>query len=391
MATSEIPGVYYDEDVIYALTGEGSKIPVIIGATGNTYDEEHNPNYKVDGTIIRKYYNWDEVNVPITASNPGIGVYSDNTTNQLSKFLKEFFEEARLQFNSDVGVPYIYVIDVGDGTVKQSWLNAIDLAKSKLDATIEAYVGADNITGYTLKDFLDGAHNLIKAESVELDLRTAFTTKGYLNPSAVTDAQLIALTNESTGNRYSRIGIMEPLLAGKTFARICCTPANTEPGFLEYRSVEPGTFKDRTKAEMKALQNAGIIFNRDEHINSDVHPKINLCVSTAYAASSVPADALFHARFNADDLLRDVFAACYTQVKANESATNIAYLQTRVNKIVNDRVSAEEMKKFDEKTGKGTKLVVQESTDEIYSLYLSGQIHPEKCTQAILVKAKVII
>ena len=140
---------------------------------------------------------------------------------------------------------------------------------------------------------------------------------------------------------------MEPLLAGKTFARICCTPANTEPGFLEYRSVEPETFKDRTKAEMKALQNAGIIFNRDEHINSDVHPKINLCVSTAYAANSVPADALFHARFNADDLLRDVFAACYTQVKANESATNIAYLQTRVNKIVNDRVSAEEMKKFD--------------------------------------------
>ena len=135
MATSEIPGVYYDEDVIYALTGEGSKIPVIIGATGNTYDEEHNPNYKVDGTVIRKYYNWDEVNVAITASNPGVGVYSENTTNQLSKFLKEFFEEARLQFNSDVGVPYIYVIDVGDGTVKQSWLNAIDLAKSKLDAS----------------------------------------------------------------------------------------------------------------------------------------------------------------------------------------------------------------------------------------------------------------
>ena len=174
-------------------------------------------------------------------------------------------------------------------------------------------------------------------------------------------------------------------------ARICCTPSNTEPGFHEYRSVEPGEFKDRTKAEMLKLQNAGIIFNRDEHINGNVYPKINLCVSTSFAATTRPADALFHARFNSDALLREVFEACYSQIKANESATNLAYLQTRINKIVNDKVSAEEMIKYDEKTENGTKLIVNQSDADPYSLIITGQMQPQKCTVAIEVEATVKI
>ena len=166
MPINKIPGVYYDEDVTYELTGEGSKIPVIIGATGNnptynfiSYNNENkdeelgqgeviltgvtsgnysevevltnstdptfvgkkyyvqkdaNPNadtvyplytdagststgmfvsieklYSVDGTQVKKYSNWDEVNLPITGTNPGIGVWAENTTNQLSNFLKK--------------------------------------------------------------------------------------------------------------------------------------------------------------------------------------------------------------------------------------------------------------------------------------------------------------
>lgn len=389
MPITKLPGVYYDENVTYELTGEGSKIPVIIGATGNTATDD----YTVDGTVIRKFTNWEDVNKATTAEIPGIGIYSENTTNQLSKFLYEFFEEARLQVNSDIGVPYIYIIDVGDGKAKQSWLNALELAKTKFDATVEIYVGADSITSYELKAFLDGAYAGIKEGTKDLDLRCAFTTKGYNNPNSVTDAQLKALTAETTGVQYSRIGICEPLLFGKTMARICCTPSNTEPGFYEYRSVEPGTFKDRTKAEMLSLQNAGIIFNRDEHINGNIYPKLNLCVATSFAApvGSRPADALFHARFNADALLREVFEACYHQIKANESASNLAYLQTRINKIVNDKVSAEEMIKYDEKTENGTKLVVNQSDADPYSLIITGQMQPQKCTVAIEVEATVKI
>ena len=384
MPINKLPGVYYDENVTYELTGDGSKIPVIIGATGNA--PENGSTYKIDGTVIRKYTSWEEVNKEITAENPGIGVWSEGTTNKLSQFLYEFFEEAKLKVNSDIGVPYIYVIDVGAGTTKQAWLNALDLAKTKLDAGIEVYVGADSISSYTLKDFIDGAYTAIHNGTKDLDLRCAFTTK-----YGATDDQLIALTNESTGNQYSRIGICEPHLFGKTIARICCTPANTEPGFYEYRSVNPGEFKERSKEKMLQLQNAGIIFNRDEHINSNIYPKMNLCVATSFAKTQRPADALFHARFNADSLLREVFEACYSQIKANESATNLAYLQTRINKIVNDKVSAEEMIKWDDKTEQGTKLIANESDADPYSIIITGQMQPVKCTVAIEVEATVKI
>ena len=386
MPITQLPGVYYDENVTYELTGEGSKIPVFIGVTNNTQAE--GSTYKVDGTQIRKYTSWEEVNTATTASDPGIGVYPTDgeTNNYLLQVLKDFFEEAKLQVNSDVGVPYIYVIDVGDGKTKQSWINALDLAKTKLDATIEVYAGADSITSYTLKAFLDGAYKQINDGTVDLDLRCAFTTK-----RDATDEELLALTNETTGVRYSRIGICEPLLFGKTIARICCTPANIEPGFYEYRSVEPEVFKDRTKAQMLRLQDNGIIFNRDEHINGEVYPKMNLCVATSFAKTTRPADSLFHARFNADSLLREVFEACYNQIKANESATNIAYLQTRINKIVNDKVSAEEMVKYDEKTEVGTKLIVNESDADPYSLIITGQMQPVKHTNAIQVQATVKI
>ena len=204
MPITKLPGVYYDENVTYELTGEGSKIPVIIGATGNA--PAQGSTYKVDGTQIRKYTSWEEVNKPITAENPGIGVWSENTSNKLSQFLYEFFKEARLLTNADSGVPFIYVIDVGAGTTKQAWLDALTLAKSKSDAQIEVYVGADNIDSYDLPAFLKGAYAAILEETHDLDLRCAFTTK-----YGATDEQLIALTNESSGSQKSRIGICEPL------------------------------------------------------------------------------------------------------------------------------------------------------------------------------------
>ena len=69
--------------------------------------------------------------------------------------------------------------------------------------------------------------------------------------------------------------------------------------------------------------------------------------------------------------------------------TNITYLQTKINKIINDRVNAEEMIKYTERTEEGTKLVVTESKEKPYNLIVSGQIQPVKCTIAIHVEATI--
>ena len=424
-----LPGVYYDEEVTYELTGEGSKIPVFIGKTGNTVAQNETSKYKLDGTEVLKFTNVTDVLKPVKKTGDDwkakTGIINGEITydasgkpqipavNELAQAIYDFYEESKLLQSGDVGVPYIYVIDIGTATDETAWVTALDNAKGLFDATVEVYVGGyiDETTSndatvrtpimfksgnktFSLVDFLSGASHSLRTEAKDLNLRYGFTTLKDATDEDLKDAVDLVLNavDESEDHYlkdYSRIGLVEPKKFGKIIARICCTPNNREPGYYKFRTISPETFDKRTKTDMLALQNKGIIFGRDEHINGQIYPKINLCTSIAFASDTRPADSMFHARFNADDLLREVFEACYPQVKANESATNIAYLQTRINKIVNDRVTAEEMVKYDERKEIGTKLTVSVSDDKPYSLIVSGQIHPVKCTIAIEVEATI--
>ena len=307
MVFNKIPGVYLNEDVDYELSGVGSKIPVFIGKTGNA----GSASYAVDGSVALKFTNYDELNKAITAG--GIGLDND-----LNKVLKNFFEEARLKQPDDIGVPYVYVIDVGAGTSRDAWLTAVETAFSKIDASIMAFVGTENIQ-YTPEGAEEPVSysvvDLAKAVKVAIDTRThtfelwnAFFTK-----KDATDAQLIALTDATNGVQKSRIGIIEwdNYRFGKTVARICLTPFNQETGFIKYRSVEAGEFPERNLTQKLALQNAGIIFNHDEMYSDEMNPRMNICLATSYAATNKPADAMFHARFIADALLKDIYEAIY--------------------------------------------------------------------------------
>ena len=300
MVFNKIPGVYLNEDVDYELSGVGSKIPVFIGKTGNTGSAD----YKVDGSVALKFTNYDDANKAITAG--GIGL-----SNDLNKILQNFFEEAKLKQPDDIGVPYVYVIDVGAGTDRDAWLTAVETAFTKIDASIMAFTGTENIqyipTGET-DPVTYSVVDLAKAVRVAIDTRThtfelwnAFFTK-----KDATDSQLIALTDATNGVQKSRIGIIEwdNYRFGKTIARICLTPFNQEAGFIKYRSVEAGEFPERNITQKLALQNAGIIFNHDEMYSDEMNPRMNICLATSYAATNKPADAMFHARFIADALLK---------------------------------------------------------------------------------------
>lgn len=376
--TIKRPGVYFDESVEYELEGVGGKIPVFIGKTGNT----GTATYNVDGTQIQKFTKWSEVNK--TIANGGIG--TDTTANPLLAVLKDFFEEAEPKSSDEIGVPYIYVIDVGAATSKNVWLTALTTAKTMKKAIIEFYVGAENISedGYTLTDFMKAAYASISTETANLNLRTAFTTK-----ADATDAQLIALNPAETGILKSRIGIIEPHKFGKHAAMLCCTQYYIEPGFLEYRTVKPGEFKARSEAEELALQSAGIIFGRDEVVDDLTLCRINLAVSTAYNQEQKPADALFHHRFNADNLLRNIFKAVYSQIKANEVRSYMVKAQTNVDVVIDEEVRAERMIAYNSSTGDGTKLTLMESDVSPYDMKLVGQIQGINASHAILVEVMI--
>lgn len=376
--TIKRPGVYFDESVEYELEGSGGKIPVFIGKTGNSGTS----TYKVDGTQIQKFSKWSEVNR--TIANGGIG--TDTATNPLLAVLKDFFEEAEPKSSDDIGVPYIYVIDLGAATTKNAWLTALTTAKTMKKAIIEFYVGAESISddGYTLTDFMKAAYASISTETANLNLRTAFTTK-----LGATDEEIIALNPAENGILKSRIGLIEPHKFGKHAAILCCTPYYIEPGFLQYRTVEPGEFKARTEAEELALQVAGVIFGRDEVVSDEVYCRINLAVSTAYRLEQKPADALFHHRFNADNLLRNVFKAVYSQIKANEVKSYMVKAQTKVDVVIDEEVRAERMIPYNSTTGDGTRLTLMESDVNPYDMKLVGQIQGINATHAILVEVTI--
>lgn len=378
MAITKRPGVYYNETTEYELQGNGGKIPVFIGKTGNSAAT----GYKVDGTQILKFKNYGEA--CRTIANGGIG--TDTTTNALLGVLKDFFEEAEPKSAEDIGIPYIYVIDVGAGTSKDIWLTALTTAKTVREAIVEVYYGAESITdsGYTISNFIAAAAASITTETGNLNLRTAFTTK-----IGASDSDLIALNPTSGGILKSRIGLVEPTKFGKHVAVLCCTPYYIEPGYMEYRTVKPGEFTARTDAQILALQNAGIIFGADEIVSDLTVCRINLGVSTAFASTPRPADALFHARFNADHLLREVFKAVFTQVKANETASYIVKAQTKVDAIVDAEVEAERMIPYNSETGDGTRLTLVESNSDPYDMELVGQIQGINCTIAINVRVTI--
>lgn len=385
MVFNKIPGVYLNEDVDYELSGVGSKIPVFIGKTGNTGSAD----YKVDGSVALKFSNYDDVNKAITAG--GIGLDND-----LNKVLKNFFEEAKLKQPDDIGVPHVYVIDVGAGTSRDAWLTAVETAFSKIDASIMAFVGTENIQ-YTPEGAEEPVSysvvDLAKAVKVAIDTRThtfelwnAFFTK-----KDATDAQLIALTDATNGVQKSRIGIIEwdNYRFGKTVARICLTPFNQEVGFVKYRSVEAGEFPERNLTQKLALQNAGIIFNHDEMYSDEMNPRMNICLATSYAATNKPADAMFHARFIADALLKDVYEAIYPLIKANDTASNLVKIQVKIDTVIDEYIRNGDCISFNKDNGLGTRLIAQPSDKDPYDVEIIGSIQPVNAILAIDVKEKL--
>lgn len=385
MVFNKIPGVYLNEDVDYELSGAGSKIPVFIGKTGNTGSAD----YKVDGSVALKFNNYDDANKSITAG--GIGLDND-----LNKIIKNFFEEARLKQPDDIGVPHIYVIDVGAGTSRDAWLTAVETAFSKIDASIMAFVGTENIQ-YTPEGAEEPVNysvvDLAKAVRVAIDTRThtfelwnAFFTK-----KDATDAQLIALTDATNGIQKSRIGIIEwdNYRFGKTIARICLTPFNQEVGFEKYRSVEAGEFPERNVTQKLALQNAGIIFNHDEMYSDEMNPRMNICLATSYAATNKPADAMFHARFIADALLKDIHETVYPFIKANDTASNLVKIQVKIDTVVDEYVRNGDCISFNKDTGLGTRLIAQASNKDPYDVEIVGSIQAVNAILAIDVKEKL--
>lgn len=344
-----LPGVYFDEiNTIPVGDTEGIKIPIFIGGSDNTGD----------ATNIHKFEKLDDAVTALSSAKGGA----------LLKAITEFFEENEPVNTDDKTVPYIYAIDMGKISETEKWENAMEKAKSKSDITMEVFCGLPSESVATL---IATAITSINTQVRLGNIRTVFFTV-----ENATDSALITLGATST-IQDSRVGLVEPLLFGKTIARICLTPFYEEAGFNVYRSVEAGTFLERTRTEENALQDGGIIFNHDEKVLEDIYPKINKTVSLAYAKTEKPNDALFHARFNVDNLMREIFAIEYPQIKANETVESISRLQSKVDSLIETQIGNGYM-------NEGTVCVISESTVDPYDILNEITAIPINFTNAIV-------
>lgn len=353
---------YIETDSNPNLNGDGAEIPIFIGRTGN----------ESPASGIQKFTSYEAC--AKTVANGGIG--TDTTNNPLLAVLKDFFEESRKVNSSDITVPYVYVIDLGVANISDSsaaWTNAFELAKSKREVTMECIVGfkkADT-TAKIISVWKDAV------TSVENDSKNGNPRIVYSTVLDATDSDLKNYTNntETIFIQNKRFGLIEPNLWGKTLAKIVTTPYYEEPGFTDFRTIEPGTFDKRTPEEEKQLQNAGIIFIKDELAGKEVHPKIDLAVSSAFALppSQRPNDVLLHSRRNVDQLVRDIFVTLYNQIKRNETETNISFCQTDADVIIEDKIEAGYMKE-------GTKINVQRVEGDPFKLEADGVALPVNST-----------
>jgi hypothetical protein len=378
MTINKLSGTYLDEEIDLDMTGTGGKIACFIGRTGNSGSAER----PVDGTVITKYTSYRALNKPVEAG--GIG-----EQNLLNDTMHDFFEETKLKELNDIGVEYAYVIDVGSGIDKTAWLTAVETALVKRDIDILAFIGTEHMKDgqatYSLVDLMNATYMYLKTETETFEFVDAFFTE-----LEAIDDELISLTeNTDSGIQKSRIGLCESLKFGKSVARVCLAPYQNEPAFFDYRSVKPGEFLERSRAEKLALQNAGIIFNSDVYVNGDVHPQMNLCTATSFASVNRPADALFHARFIADEVLKQINAVCFPFVKDNDVATNLVRLQTQIDTVIDSFIKREEVIAWNKTTGTGTHLTVRESDKDPYDFELIGTIQPINSITAINVHEKL--
>lgn len=359
------PGVRYSESESNPrVIGDGAEIPIFIGVTGNASPTSG----------IQKFSSY--VECCKTVANGGIG--TDTSTNLLLATLKDFFEESRKVNSGDVTVPYVYVIDLGTATAESAtpWTAAMALAKSKRDVTMEVYVGFKSTeTNANIISILNSAVTSIKADNVYGNPRAA-----YFTVAGATDNQLKKFTSssETTYIQNSRVGLIAPAKWGKVLAKISVTPYYEEPGYTDFRTIGAGEFNTRTPDECQQLQNAGIIFIRDELAGSEIHPRINLAVSTAFAATEEnrPNDCLVHLRRNVDQLVREVYVALFSQIKRNETEVNISFCQTDVDVVVGEKLDLGYMKD-------GTEITVVEKSDAPFQLKAEGVAIPVNSTLEI--------
>ena len=327
---------------------------------------------------------------------------------ELLSVLKDFFiENNYYSAQGEMGVNSVFIIPLPTETVGSGnnavahpnvddFKNAYKLLRKYRKVTAVGVVGLANpqpitvtLRQYLGEDQLDGVLRIAYIQAPQRNTNETiveYATRIY----NLSQAHTVGTGNDATsedGANSSRIAFIEPKHYGKLLARICNTEYYIEPGYLPVNSVSVGEFEALSPSERDILCMSGLIFGEDDVLLPTTTPRI--CLGTASSFSrkynagtqtfdnteTRPADALLHARRNADHHVREVLNILAYQLKRNETSVTLRYVKNEV------------MSYFENELNKGTIMAysfnVEESNYNPYCLLVTGAIVPVNSTLAI--------
>lgn len=378
------PYIEYSETASNPLiNGDGAQIPVFIGTSNNT----GNPSE------LKVYKNYTQAKT--TVANGGLGLETETleTDNPLLFEIKQFFIESTgtATNRNDIGVPRVYAIDLGqaNAVTNEKIKNALEEIKKVREIEVVAFVGlekdlssaADNDAKELLIKNQVALMRMVNTNLVEDTSEGRFKIAYFRSRKGASDTEIASYSNtpqtlEKSINEV-RICINEYPLFGKTIARICTTPYYEEPGYGAYSTVELGEFTARKPEERQALFDAGIIFGEDEYRLETPVPRICAGTSTAFGSDldERPNDCLLHARRNADHQMREILKIIAPQLKRNETATNILYVEADCEAYLAREKDLGRLMDYS--------ITVEESDSNPYDLLVYASITPVNSTYAI--------
>ena len=238
-------------------------------------------------------------------------------------------------------------------------------------------------------DLITLAKNLTGLNNTPGASNNIYDKQFHTNETTELYDSITSLTSNTVSK--SRTYLIEPLWYGKTLGRICVTPYDMEPGYYEYNTLTSYDIILRRPNERLKLQLAGVIFNQLEETSAEEYVKINRTQAVSSNLTPHPPDSLFQARHLVDQLIIKLFDAIYPQIKNKETETNLAYLQTQINKIINDAISNGDFVApyTVNNERKGTFFNLQESSEDAYDLEIIGMAQPVNCTYSIHIIAQI--
>ena len=308
--------------------------------------------------------------VPIPSSNPTVNNFID-AYKLLRKYKKVTaigcvgMGESQNLASLAVSLRTYLMEDQGEGQLKIAYIKAPTRGSNDTITTYATNIAKLN-NGYT--------------KTITVNKQTGEEITGTPEQGVQTEERTVKVD----GANSSRIAFIEPTHYGTLLAKICNTLYYLEPGYLPINSLTTGEFDVLSNEERDKLCMSGLIFGEDDVLLPTTVPRICLGVSSsfgrAYSATaqdydSRPADALLHARRNADHHVREILGMLAYQLKRNETSVSIRYVKNQI------------MSYFENELNKGTiqayTFNVVESSYNPYCLLVTGALVPVNATLAI--------